>query len=198
MRSIASACLGVCLGLCLLALCALPVRAAGPKPVVVLETSLGQVLVMLEPEAAPASVENFLAYVASGAYDGTVFHRVIKGFMAQGGGFDMAMVRRDTRAPIRNEADNGLRNERGTLAMARTGDPHSATSQFFINLKDNAFLDYKSKTPQGWGYCVFGKVVRGMDVVDSMAAVPTTSKGMMQDVPSTPIVIKRAYLYDGQ
>jgi len=194
MRHIAS----VCLGLCLLALTCAPSGAAGPKPVVVLDTSLGQVWLMLEPEAAPATVENFLGYVQSGFYDGTVFHRVIRGFMAQGGGFDMAMVRRDTNAPVKNEAYNGLGNERGTIAMARTQDPHSATSQFFINYKDNAFLDYKSKTSQGWGYCVFGKVVRGMDVVDSMAEVPTTSKGMMQDVPSTPIIIKRAYVHDGQ
>ncbi len=194
MRCIAS----LCLGLCLLALTCLPTHAAGPKPVVVLDTSLGQVWVMLDPDAAPATVANFLAYVEAGSYDGTVFHRVIPGFMAQGGGFDMAMVRRDTRAPVMNEADNGLRNARGTIAMARTGDPHSATSQFFINLKDNAFLDHTSKTPQGWGYCVFGKVVRGMDVVDSMAAVPTTSKGMMQDVPSTPIVIQRASIHEGQ
>ena len=194
MRHIAS----VCLGICLLALSCLPASAAGPKPVVVLDTSLGQVWLMLEPEAAPATVENFLGYVRSGYYDGIIFHRVIKGFMAQGGGYDMAMVSRDTRPPVKNEADNGLRNERGTIAMARTQDPHSASSQFFINLKDNAFLDHKGKTLQGWGYCVFGKVVRGMDVVDAMAAVPTTSKGMMQDVPSTPIIIKRAFIHDGQ
>ena len=158
-----------------------------------LETSLGTITVQLDSAKAPASTENFIAYVKSGHYDGTIFHRVIPGFMAQGGGFAADFKQKATNAPIKNEADNGLKNKRGTIAMARTSDPHSATAQFFINYVDNGFLDYKSSTPSGWGYAVFGEVTDGMDVVDQMAKVPTGPGGPMPtDVPKTPIVIEKA------
>jgi cyclophilin family peptidyl-prolyl cis-trans isomerase len=158
-----------------------------------LETSLGTITVQLDSAKAPASAENFIAYVKSGHYDGTIFHRVIPGFMAQGGGFTPDFKQKATNAPIKNEADNGLKNKRGTIAMARTSDPHSATAQFFINYVDNGFLDYKSSTPSGWGYAVFGEVTDGMDVVDQMAKVPTGPGGPMPtDVPKTPIVIQKA------
>ena len=135
-------------------------------PQVKLQTSLGDVVIKLNAANAPVSVENFLSYVKAGHYDGTIFHRVIPGFMAQGGGFTEKWAQKPTKAPIKNEADNGLKNTRGTIAMARTSDPQSATAQFFINYADNAFLDYKSATPQGWGYAVFGEVVEGQEVVD--------------------------------
>ena len=158
-----------------------------------LETSLGTITVQLDSAKAPASTENFIAYVKSGHYDGTIFHRVIPGFMAQGGGFTADFKQKPTNAPIKNEADNGLKNKRGTIAMARTSDPHSATAQFFINYVDNGFLDYKSSTPSGWGYAVFGEVTDGMDVVDQMAKVPTGPGGPMPtDVPKTAIVIQKA------
>ncbi|HZR83218.1 MAG TPA: peptidylprolyl isomerase [Candidatus Binatia bacterium] len=160
------------------------------NPVVVIATSLGNIEVELYPKQAPESVKNFLSYAESGQYDGTIFHRVIKDFMIQGGGMTPDMKQKPTKAPIKNEADNGLKNSLGTIAMARTSDPDSATAQFFINTKDNAFLDFKSKTPQGWGYAVFGKVTSGMDVVRKIEAVSTTNKGMHQDVPSEPVVIK--------
>ncbi len=164
-----------------------------PAPQVKLETSLGDIVIQLEAGKAPVTVENFLGYVKDGHYDGTIFHRVIAGFMAQGGGFTEQWAQKPTKAPIRNEADNGLHNKRGTIAMARTSDPQSATAQFFINYADNAFLDYKSPTPQGWGYAVFGEVVQGMDVVDKMASVPTGRGGPMpSDVPQTAIVIRKA------
>ncbi len=153
-------------------------------------TSIGEIVIQLDAEKAPVTVENFLTYVREGFYDGTIFHRVIPGFMAQGGGFDADFKQKETHAPIKNEADNGLKNNRGTLAMARTPDPDSATAQFFINYKDNGFLNYTSPTPNGWGYAVFGEVVEGMDVVDEMASVPTGSRGMHQDVPKTDIVIE--------
>ncbi len=162
---------------------------AADKPRVLLETSLGEIEIELEAEKAPVSVKNFLAYVDSGFYNGTVFHRVIPGFMVQGGGFDAEMSQKKTEAPIRNEADNGLHNVRGTLAMARTQAVNSATSQFFINHKDNAFLDHGTRD---FGYAVFGKVVRGMDVVDQIAHVPTHSRGMMQNVPREPVLINSA------
>jgi cyclophilin family peptidyl-prolyl cis-trans isomerase len=155
---------------------------------VVLETSLGNVKLKLEADKAPISVKNFLRYVKGGHYDGTIFHRVIPGFMAQGGGFDEKMNERASGAPIKNEHANGLMNKRGTIAMARTNDPDSATAQFFINVKDNAFLD------KGPGYAVFGEVVEGIDVVDKIVAQPTTSKGPYQDVPREAIVIKKARL----
>ncbi|MGR9087770.1 MAG: peptidylprolyl isomerase [Gammaproteobacteria bacterium] len=157
-----------------------------------LTTSLGAVVIQLNAEKAPISTENFLKYVNEGFYNGTIFHRVIKGFMAQGGGFDIDFKQKATHAPIKNEADNGLTNSRGTVAMARTPDPDSATAQFFINYKDNSFLNHTSPTPNGWGYAVFGEVVEGMDVVDAMANQPTGSRGPHQDVPKTDIVIEKA------
>jgi cyclophilin family peptidyl-prolyl cis-trans isomerase len=162
-------------------------------PQVKLQTSLGDVVIQLNPEKAPVTTENFLGYVKAGQYNGTIFHRVIPGFMAQGGGFTEKWEQKSTKAAIKNEADNGLPNKRGTIAMARTSDPQSATAQFFINYADNAFLDYKSPTPQGWGYAVFGEIVQGMDVVDKMATIPTGRGGPMPtDVPQTPIVIQKA------
>jgi cyclophilin family peptidyl-prolyl cis-trans isomerase len=162
----------------------------GKNPVVVIATSLGDIEVELYPDKAPQTVKNFLAYAEAGHYDGTIFHRVIRDFMIQGGGFKPDMKEQATKAPIKNEADNGLKNTIGTLAMARTNVPDSATAQFFINTKDNAFLDHKSKTPQGYGYAVFGKVIGGLDVVRKIEAVSTTNKGMYQDVPVEPVVIK--------
>jgi peptidyl-prolyl cis-trans isomerase B (cyclophilin B) len=157
-----------------------------------LTTSLGTIIVQLNAEKAPVSSANFLTYVNEGFYNGTIFHRVIKSFMAQGGGFDTAFKQKEVHAPIKNEADNGLKNNRATLAMARTNDPNSATAQFFINLKDNAFLDHTSPTSSGWGYAVFGEVVEGMDVVDAMATQPTGNKSGYQDVPNTDIIIEKA------
>jgi peptidyl-prolyl cis-trans isomerase B (cyclophilin B) len=157
-----------------------------------LETCKGDILIELENEKAPVTVENFLSYVRSGHYDGTIFHRVIDGFMIQGGGFDHEMKQKDTREPIKNEADNGLKNGKYTLAMARTMDPHSATAQFFINVSDNSFLNYTAPNPRGWGYAVFGKVVEGQDVVDEIRKVKTGSHGPHQDVPVEPVVIKKA------
>jgi peptidyl-prolyl cis-trans isomerase B (cyclophilin B) len=156
------------------------------------ETSMGNIIVELDPQAAPITVTNFIRYVESGFYDGTIFHRVIKEFMIQGGGFTADMHKKPTQAPVPNEAANGLKNLRGTIAMARTADPHSATAQFFINTVDNAFLDHTAKTPQGWGYCVFGKVVEGMDVVDKIEGMPTGFKDGYQNVPVIPITINRA------
>jgi cyclophilin family peptidyl-prolyl cis-trans isomerase len=161
-------------------------------PRVALHTNLGTITVELDAERAPKTVANFLAYVAQGHYDGTVFHRVIPGFMIQGGGFDRALQLRPTNAPIPNEADNGLKNVRGTIAMARTQDPHSARAQFFINLVDNPHLDHRDRSAQGWGYAVFGRVVTGMEVVDAIANVPTTRVGPLRDVPVEPVVIERA------
>ncbi len=154
------------------------VLAANPK--VNLQTNKGLIVIELYPDQAPQSVANFLAYVDAGFYDGTIFHRVIPDFMIQGGGFTADLEKKETRAPIPNEADNGLKNERGTLAMARTNDPHSATAQFFINHKDNAFLDHSGKNTRGWGYAVFGRVTDGMSVVDAIATTPTGAKGMFQ------------------
>jgi peptidyl-prolyl cis-trans isomerase B (cyclophilin B) len=158
-----------------------------------LETTLGDITLQLDKDKAPVSVDNFLVYVKDGHYNGTIFHRVISGFMAQGGGFDTDFQQKPTHDPIKNEANNGLNNDRGTIAMARTSNPNSATAQFFINYKNNDFLNFKSETPQGWGYAVFGKVVDGMDVVDAMAKIPTGAGGPMpSDVPQTPIVIHKA------
>lgn len=161
-------------------------------PRVTLETTKGKVVLDLDAAKAPKTVENFLQYVRSGHYDGTIFHRVIPGFMAQGGGFNPDMSQKPTRAPIQNEADNGLGNARGTIAMARTGDPHSASAQFFINVSDNAGLNHSGKNPQGWGYAVFGKVVEGMDVVDQIVKAPRGRSGFHDDVPKEPIAITRA------
>ena len=161
------------------------------NPRVVLSTSKGDVTLELFAAEAPLTTKNFLRYAQSGFYEGTVFHRVIPGFMVQGGGFTKDMKEKRTKDPIDNEADNGLKNERGTVAMARTPDPHSATSQFFINLKDNHFLDHKARTLQGWGYAVFGRVVDGMDVVDAIASVATGTVGPHENVPVEPVVIER-------
>jgi cyclophilin family peptidyl-prolyl cis-trans isomerase len=169
---------------------AAPAPAVDQAPVVVIETTKGAIVVELYAGKAPKTVANFLRYVDDGFYDGTVFHRVISGFMIQGGGMGEDLARKDTRAPIANEADNGLLNERGTIAMARTGDPHSATSQFFINHGDNASLNHSAKTSAGWGYCVFGRVIDGMDVVDAIAAVPTTTRNGYRDAPAETVVIK--------
>ena len=157
-----------------------------------LETSMGDIFIELYPENAPETVENFLAYVQEGHYDGTIFHRVIDGFMVQGGGMTADMAEKPTRPPVKNEADNGLKNESYTVAMARTSDPHSATAQFFINVKNNEFLDHKGQTPDGWGYAVFGKVKKGHPVVNKIKAVKTGRKGMHNDVPVTPVVIEKA------
>jgi peptidyl-prolyl cis-trans isomerase B (cyclophilin B) len=157
-----------------------------------LTTSLGAIVVQLNSEKAPISTKNFLTYVKEGFYNGTIFHRVIPDFMAQGGGFDTKFVQKDGHAEIQNEADNGLKNKRGTLAMARTNAPHSASSQFFINYKDNSFLDHTGKNASGWGYAVFAEVIEGMDVVDAMAKVPTSNRGGHGDVPKTDIVIEKA------
>lgn len=162
------------------------------KPIVILETSLGEIKIQLEPEKAPLTVENFLQYVNSGFYDGTIFHRVIPGFVIQGGGLTEELVMKKGFPAIRNEAKNGLTNQRGTIAMARTMFVHSATSQFFINVADNPHLDYKDDTPSGYGYCVFGKVVDGMDVVDRIANVPTHNVDYYSDVPVKPVKIYRA------
>ena len=157
-----------------------------------LSTNLGTFTLDLDAERAPETVKNFLQYVQDGHYNNTVFHRVIDGFMIQGGGFEPGMRQKSTRAPIANEANNGLKNERGTIAMARTGDPHSATAQFFINVADNGFLNHTAPTPQGWGYCVFGRVTEGMDVVEKIKGVRTGSSGMHKDVPVEDVVIERA------
>jgi peptidyl-prolyl cis-trans isomerase A (cyclophilin A) len=163
---------------------------AAKNPVVVMETSLGTVKMELFAKEAPISVKNFLDYAESGFYDGTVFHRVIPRFMIQGGGFTADIKQKKTNAPIKNEADNGLKNTRGTLAMARTMMVDSASSQFFINVVDNVFLNHRDKSPGGYGYAVFGKVIDGMDVVDKIAAVKTGMQKGFQDVPQTPVVIK--------
>ena len=157
-----------------------------------LHTNHGVITLELDAEKAPITVANFLAYVEAGHYDNTVFHRVIDGFMIQGGGFEPGMKQKATGEQIKNEADNGLKNDRGTIAMARTQAPHSATAQFFINVADNAFLNHTSPDLQGWGYCVFGKVTEGMDVVDSIRKVKTGSSGFHQDVPKEDVVIERA------
>lgn len=157
-----------------------------------LHTSMGDIDIELDYEKAPKSAANFEQYVKDGFYDGTLFHRVINGFMIQGGGMEAGMQQKQTRAPIDNEANNGLKNEIGTVAMARTTDPHSATAQFFINVANNDFLNFSSPTANGWGYCVFGKVVDGMDVVNKIKEQPTTGKMGHQDVPVDDIVIERA------
>jgi peptidyl-prolyl cis-trans isomerase B (cyclophilin B) len=157
-----------------------------------MDTSAGTLRIELDDAAAPESTANFLAYVKAGHYDGTVFHRVIKGFMVQGGGFEPGMKQKGVRAPIKNEAGNGLKNKHYTLAMARTSDPHSATAQFFINTTDNGFLDFKSESAQGWGYAVFGRVVAGTEVVDAIEKVKTGRKGFHDDVPLEDVLITRA------
>ena len=165
---------------------------------VTLTTSLGVIELQLDKGAAPDTVSNFIAYVEDGYYDGTLFHRVIPNFMIQGGGMRAGLVENPTRAPIQNVADNGLKNLRGTIVMARTQDPHSATAQFFINLKDNSFLDHTGKTLSGWGYAVFGQVISGMDVADQIASVETGSVGYHEDVPIDDVIIEHARLRDRQ
>ncbi len=167
---------------------------ADTMPHVRLQTNMGDIVVALNPEKAPITVANFLGYAKSGFYDGTIFHRVIPDFMIQGGGFTAEFERKNPDATIQNEADNGLGNTRGTIAMARTGNPHSATSQFFINVVDNRSLNHKNKTTKGWGYAVFGQVVDGMDVVDKIRNVQTTYRGYNRDVPVTPVIIERAVI----
>lgn len=166
-------------------------------PRVELQTSMGRIVLELFPLKAPETVSSFLQYVEAGYYDGTIFHRVIPDFMIQGGGFTPEMSQKTTRAPVQNEADRALKNERGTVAMARTGDPHSATAQFFINLVDNPHLDHRAKNTQGWGYTAFGRVVEGMAVVDAIARVPTKNAGMHQNVPVEPVVIRNAQRLSG-
>ncbi len=164
---------------------------------VLIHTNFGDITIELNYEKAPITAANFEQYVRDGFYDGVIFHRVIDGFMVQGGGFDVSMDQKETRANIENEADNGLTNDEGTLAMARTMDPHSASAQFFINVGDNAFLNHSGKNSQGWGYAVFGKVVDGMDVVNTVKKVSTTSKSGHQDVPADPVVIESAKMVEG-
>ena len=157
-----------------------------------LTTNHGDIVIELDAEKAPETVKNFLAYVEAGHYDNTIFHRVINGFMIQGGGFEPGMKQKATQAPVKNEANNGLKNEAGTIAMARTQDPHSATAQFFINVADNDFLNFKAENVQGWGYCVFGRVSEGMDVVNKIKGVKTGTSGFHQDVPKEDVIIQRA------
>ena len=177
-----------CTVFCLLAWTGIALAAdSTPNPRVELKTNHGAIMIELYADKAPKSVANFLQYAKDDFYKGTIFHRVIDGFMIQGGGFNEKMVQKDTRPSIANEAANGLKNELGTLAMARTNEPHSASSQFFVNLKDNAFLDYPGR--DGWGYAVFGKVVEGIDVVQKIAKLPTANAGMHQNVPTTPVTI---------
>jgi len=165
--------------------------ALSDKPEVTIETSKGTIVLELYPDEAPKTVANFLSYARWGHYDGTIFHRVIPNFMIQGGGFTADLKQKTTEMPIENEADNGLMNDRGTVAMARTPDPHSASDQFFINTKNNTFLNHKGKTPEGWGYTVFGKVTKGMDVVDAISKVKTGTRGSMENVPIEPAVITK-------
>jgi cyclophilin family peptidyl-prolyl cis-trans isomerase len=167
-------------------------KAQGGNPRVLLETTKGKIVLELNAAKAPKTVKNFVDYVKAGHYNGTIFHRVIPGFMIQGGGFTADMTQKPTRPAVQNEADNGLKNDRGTIAMARTRDPHSASAQFFINVANNTSLNHTSKTDAGWGYAVFGKVVEGMDVADAIVKVPTTTKGPHGDVPIQPIVIQKA------
>lgn len=178
-----------------LCLCgSMPVWAAEQEPQVQMETSMGTIIIELDSKAAPQTVTNFLEYVRAGFYDNTIFHRVIKSFMIQGGGFTPQMQQKITRPPVANEADNGLKNNVGTIAMARTNAPHSATSQFFINVKDNDFLNHTAKTARGWGYCVFGRVIKGIEVVHAIEKVKTGVQFGYSDVPAEPVVIKKVSL----
>lgn len=189
------------LALLFVGLCVLPAHAAtkshakkGKIPMVKLHTNFGDITIQLDAAKAPNTVKNFLEYVKNGSYDNTIFHRVIPNFMIQGGGFEPGMKQKPTLAPIQNEAANGLKNDKYTIAMARTGDPHSATAQFFINTKDNDFLNYTAANQQGYGYCVFGKVVEGMDVVDAIGKVKTGNSGGHGDVPKEDVIITKAEL----
>ena len=184
--------------LCLVCALAFAADDSAANPHVVLDTSEGKITVELLSKEAPLSVANFIEYAKSGFYDGTVFHRVIPNFMIQGGGFSADMTQKETRGMLKNEANNGLRNLRGTLAMARRGEPDSATAQFFINLTENNFLDHQNETNAGWGYAVFGRVTAGIEVVDKIAATATTTVGPLSDVPVQAIVIKNVKLSDAQ
>lgn len=191
----------ITLSVALVAGCSSSTKHWAPRegnPIVVMKTNVGNIVFELYPDRAPLGVENFLTYVKSGHYNGTVFHRVIPGFMVQGGGFDENLNEKPTRDPIENEANNGLRNRRGTLTYARTQEINSATAQFFINLVDNYKLDYKNPTRRGYGYAVFGRVVRGMGVIDAIARVQTGTRKQMQDVPMRSIRIENAYILDGK
>jgi peptidyl-prolyl cis-trans isomerase B (cyclophilin B) len=163
---------------------------------VIIRTTFGEIKLQLDAEKAPKTVANFLNYARDGFYDGTIFHRVINNFMIQGGGFDTNMQQKASGDPIENEADNGLRNDFGTIAMARTSDPHSATAQFFINVKDNDFLNHSGKNMQGWGYAVFGRVIEGTEVLDKIRTVPTGSRKGHQDVPSDPVIIETVVIVE--
>lgn len=185
-------CAALLLAFLLLPLQSQAAQKEGGDPLVKLETNMGDIVVRLDARKAPITTANFIQYVKSGHYDGTIFHRVIKDFMIQGGGMTRELKEKRTLAPIRNEANNGLHNREYTIAMARTSDPHSASAQFFINTKNNDFLDFKSQTPEGWGYAVFGKVVQGQDVVRKIEAVATGRRGMHEDVPEIPVIIKKA------
>jgi peptidyl-prolyl cis-trans isomerase B (cyclophilin B) len=184
--------LGVCLMVGLILGAGQSCQAERSHPLVKLETSMGDITLELYPDKAPATVANFLEYVKAGFYNGTIFHRVINGFMIQGGGLDAQMDKKPTRAPIKNEANNGLTNDTYTIAMARTGDPDSATAQFFINVANNVALNHTAPNPRGWGYAVFGKVIKGQDVVDKIKGVPTATQGMYENVPATPVTITKA------
>ncbi|MEL4484375.1 peptidylprolyl isomerase [Shewanella algae] len=163
---------------------------------ITLHTNHGDIKLALDSEKAPLTAANFIKYAQEGFYDGTIFHRIIDGFMVQGGGFTEQMSQKPTNAPVRNEANNGLSNKTGTIAMARTSDPHSATAQFFINVNDNTFLDFKNESIQGWGYCVFGEVIEGMDVVNAIKGVSTGNHGMHQDVPLEAVIIEKVTIAD--
>jgi peptidyl-prolyl cis-trans isomerase B (cyclophilin B) len=184
--------LAVCLTVGLILGAGASARAERSHPMVKLQTSMGDITLELYPDKAPATVANFLEYVKAGFFDGTIFHRVINGFMIQGGGLDAQLNKKATRAPIKNEADNGLTNEAYTVAMARTNIPDSATAQFFINVANNTFLNHTAKTPQGWGYAVFGKVIKGREVVDKIKTVPTATSEGYENVPQTPVTIIKA------
>ncbi len=183
---------------CLLGLLSVPACAADTAPRVQFTTTLGPIVVELYPEAAPQTVANFLQYVNDGFYDGTIFHRVIDGFMIQGGGFTPDMDQKETREPVQNEGNNGLKNTSGTIAMARTGDPHSATAQFFINVAENDFLNHTAPEEAGWGYAVFGKVVEGMETVDRIRQTPTVQRGPFEGVPATPVIIENAAVLNSE
>ena len=175
-----------------------PALAGQPNPKVIMETSMGEITIELYPDKAPITVQNFLSYVDENFYDGTIFHRIIKNFMIQGGGYTADFIEKETKPPIKNEASNGLKNERGTIAMARTPEIDSASSQFFINHVDNSFLDHKSSTPEEYGYAVFGRVIDGLDVVDAIANVKTMSKHGMEDVPRETITIISVHRVEGE
>ena len=185
--------LGALIVFLLIFLCEDSTMAAG-KPIVTFKTSMGEFSVQLEPEKTPETVANFLQYVREGHYDGTIFHRVIAKFMVQGGGFTKNFEQKATRGPVRNEADKGLANKRGTIAMARTGDPHSATNQFFVNVVYNKFLDHRAKNQQGWGYTAFGQVIDGMNIIGRIARVKTGTAGPYSDVPEEAIIIEKALI----